>query len=74
MSPKDEAITICMPKSLKAQTACSLDEPQPKLSRVNKTLALSYGALFKIKSLFIFLSSLATPSFPSSKYLQPSNK
>ena len=32
MSPKEDAITALIPKSLRAQTACSLEDPQPKFS------------------------------------------
>ena len=67
-------MTIFIPKSLKAQTACSLEEPQPKLSLVNKIVALSYGAWFKIKSGFCSLSFLDIPNLPSSRYLHPSNR
>ena len=50
MSPNDDAITALMPKSLKAHTACSLDEPHPKLSLTRRILDSLYGLLFKIKS------------------------
>ena len=32
-------MTVFIPKSLSAHTACSLDEPQPKLSLVKRMLA-----------------------------------
>ena len=41
MSPNDDAITAFIPKSLKAQTACSLEEPLPKLSLANYIFDLS---------------------------------
>ena len=37
ISPNELAITTSIPKSLRAQTACSLLEPHPKLSLVSKT-------------------------------------
>ena len=38
------------PKSFNAQAACSLDEPQPKLSPEMSMLAPLYSGLFKLKS------------------------
>src|SRR5210317_1411305 len=67
-------MTDLKPKSLRAHTACSLLEPQPKLSLVNRIVELVYGSLFKIKSLFLDRSSEVMSNFPSSKYLQPSNR
>ena len=60
MSAKDGAIIHSIPKSSKAQGACSLDEPQPKLLPANKILELFQGLLFKINSAFLllFLSNL----------------
>ena len=43
-------MTALKPKSLKAHTACSLLEPQPKLSLVNRISELVKGSLFRMKS------------------------
>ena len=74
MSPNDDAMTALIPKSLNAHTACSLDEPHPKLSLERSILDSLYGSLFNIKLSSMILSSFVTPSFPSSLYLQPSNR
>ena len=37
MSPNDDAMTALIPKSLNAHTACSLEEPHPKLSPLLKS-------------------------------------
>ena len=66
MSPKDDAMTALIPKSLNAHTACSLEDPQPKLSLDKSILAASKGLIFSINSSFIILSSFVMPSFPSS--------
>ena len=60
MSAKEVEIIHFIPKSNKAQGACSLDEPHPKLLPAIKILALSQGFLFKINSalLLLFLSYL----------------
>ena len=71
---KDDAITALIPKSRSAQTACSLDDPHPKLSRVKSILDSLKGFLLSIKFSSITLSSFVTPSFPSSLYLHPSNR
>ncbi|KAH3659002.1 hypothetical protein OGATHE_006728 [Ogataea polymorpha] len=51
MSPNDGAMIDLMPKSLRAHGACSLEEPQPKLSPVtHKIWALVYGSTLSTKS------------------------
>ena len=43
MSANDGAITTRKPKSLSAHTACSRDEPQPKLAPATSTEAPAYS-------------------------------
>ena len=67
-------MTVLIPKSFSAQTACSLLEPQPKFSPETKILESVNSLLLKIKSLFTILEEVSWSMVPSSKYLQPSNK
>ena len=50
MSAKDVETTTLIPKSDKAQGACSREEPHPKLSPATKILDSLYAGLFKTKS------------------------
>src|SRR3569833_535268 len=66
MSAKEGAMMHLMPKSSRAQGACSRDEPQPKLGPVHtRTLARRYGSWFSTKSGL---------SLPSSLYRQSLNR
>ena len=42
MSPNDDAMTALIPKSLNAHTACSLEEPHPKLSPATRIFVFLY--------------------------------
>ena len=48
----------CIPKSNKAQGACSLEDPHPKFSPAIIILLFDHGSLFKIKSTFLLYSSV----------------
>ena len=52
-------MTVLIPKSFSAQTACSLLEPQPKFSPETKTLESVNSLLLKIKSLFTTLEEVS---------------
>jgi len=52
MSANDGAIITEKPKSFRAQTACSREDPHPKFSFVTKIFEFEYFELFKIKSFF----------------------
>ena len=56
-----------------AHTACSRDEPQPKLSLARIIFPEEYGALLSINSGLIFLLAFVLKS-PGSRYLNESNK
>ena len=56
-----------------AQTACSLDEPQPKLLFETRILPFLYGFLLSINSEFSSLSSLLS-NVAVSLYVRESNK
>ena len=62
-----------IPKSLRAHTACSLEDPHPKLSLATIIVPVSNGFIFNIKSLLILRSFVVLRS-PGSRYLKESNK
>ena len=64
MSAKEVDTTTFIPKSDKAQGACSREEPQPKLSPATNILESRYASLFKTKS---------STSDPSDLYLISAN-
>ena len=54
ISPNEGAITVWIPKSFKAQTACSLLEPHPKFSLAIRIFALEKASLLRTKSFLKF--------------------
>ena len=56
-SPKLDEITQLIPKSISAHGACSLEDPQPKLSPATSTPTPLYSGRLRMKSGFTFPSS-----------------
>ena len=73
MSANEVEIIASMPKSFSAHTACSREDPHPKLSLVNIMLPLEYGLIFKTNLEFIFLFFVVLKS-PGSVYLRESKR
>ncbi len=66
MSPKLGAITTRMPASSNAQTACSREDPQPKLRSVTRACAALAPGWFSTKSGLAVPSGLVRRSLNSS--------